>query len=73
MHNGRMERIYSDIIIEQFAQHDQMVFLAGPRQVGKTTISRSIADDNSVFIYLTWDDSADLSTVFRTKVLGCFV
>jgi len=34
----------------------KMVFLGGPRQVGKTTISRHIAEDHSNHIYLNWDN-----------------
>jgi predicted AAA+ superfamily ATPase len=53
-----MKRIYEDIILQHFSQNKQMLFLAGPRQVGKTTISQSSAiqalTDN--FIYLNWDN-----------------
>lgn len=33
-----MQRIYQTPIEEHLAQNKQMLFLAGPRQVGKTTL-----------------------------------
>lgn len=44
-------RIYSAIVDEHLRQYRQMVFLSGPRQVGKTTVSEGVATD-----YLSWDD-----------------
>ena len=37
-----MKRIYQYVIEEHLTSYDQMIFLAGPRQVGKTTIATSI-------------------------------
>lgn len=37
----------------------KMVFLAGPRQVGKTTCARQILAAAGPGIYLSWDNSAD--------------
>lgn len=43
-----------------------MVFIGGPRQVGKTTLSRLIGNDKySKFSYLNWDNSED-----RKKILS---
>lgn len=36
-----------------------MVFLAGPRQVGKTTLARRILDAWGAGLYLSWDNRAD--------------
>ena len=44
-------RIYSTIVDEHLRKYRQMVFLSGPRQVGKTTIGEEVATD-----YLSWDD-----------------
>ena len=44
-------RIYSTIIDEHLRKYRQMVFLSGPRQVGKTTVGEGVATD-----YLSWDD-----------------
>lgn len=44
-------RIYSTIVDDHLRACRQMVFLSGPRQVGKTTVSEGVATD-----YLSWDD-----------------
>lgn len=44
-------RIYGTIVDEHLRKYRQMVFLSGPRQVGKTTIGEDVATD-----YLSWDD-----------------
>lgn len=48
-----MKRIYSRILDQHLKHDQQMIFLAGPRQVGKTTIARNI---EGKYTYLTWDD-----------------
>lgn len=40
-------QIYSDL-------KDRMVFIGGPRQVGKTTAAKKFLKENSM--YLTWND-----------------
>jgi predicted AAA+ superfamily ATPase len=44
-------RLYEALLRQHFKRHRQMVFLSGPRQVGKTTLARSLGD-----FYLNWDD-----------------
>jgi len=44
-------RIYQTIVEDHLAKYKQMVFLSGPRQVGKTTVCETVAS-----IYLSWDD-----------------
>ena len=51
-----MKRIYETVVQQHFAQYKQMLFLAGPRQVGKTTISLSAQDLTGDFTYLNWDN-----------------
>lgn len=51
-----MQRIYQAIVRQHVSENSQMVFLSGPRQVGKTTISRDFAPPGSRFLYLNWDD-----------------
>ena len=41
----------------------KMVFLAGPRQVGKTTLARSLPDASAG--YLNWDADADRERILR--------
>ncbi|MDR1057519.1 MAG: AAA family ATPase [Coxiellaceae bacterium] len=51
-----MERIYETIVQQHFKQYNQMLFLSGPRRVGKTTISLSGKNLTSDFLYLNWDN-----------------
>lgn len=51
-----MKRVYSSIIKEHFKRHQQMIFLAGPRQAGKTTVSLMAKELTSQFTYLDWDN-----------------
>jgi len=51
-----MKRIYLSIIREHFKHHQQMVFLVGPRQAGKTTVSLMAKEFSSQFSYLNWDN-----------------
>ena len=46
-----LSRVYSSILNEALDEHRQMAFVAGPRQVGKTTTCRDLAD-----VYLDWDN-----------------
>lgn len=55
-----MDRFLKKQIISDLSE--KMVFLAGPRQVGKTTLSKSIFKK---FEYLNWDVDAD-----RSKILS---
>ncbi len=51
-----MKRIYTSIIREHFQRHQQMVFIIGPRQAGKTTVSMMAKEFASSFSYLNWDN-----------------
>lgn len=48
-----LHRIYQDDLNEHFREGSEMAFIAGPRQVGKTTVAR-IFHNNST--YLNWDN-----------------
>jgi predicted AAA+ superfamily ATPase len=51
-------RYLTKIIVEELA--DKMVFLGGPRQVGKTTLARElVAREFSEIGYYNWDKRAD--------------
>lgn len=52
-----MDRIYQDIITEHLENEDQMIFLAGPRQVGKTTLAKEAELLTSYFKYFNWDNA----------------
>lgn len=46
-----LPRFYDHVVARHLATERQMVFLSGPRQVGKTTTAKEQAD-----LYLSWDD-----------------
>lgn len=45
-----MNRLYDTVLARHLAEHRQMAFVSGPRQVGKTTCCRAAGD-----IYFDWD------------------
>jgi uncharacterized protein len=47
----KQDRVYTAVLDEALRDHRQMAFVAGARQVGKTTTCRDLAD-----IYLDWDN-----------------
>lgn len=53
-------RVYGSIVEEHLAQQRRMVFVSGPRQVGKTTICRGRAD-----LYLDWDNEDHRAVVLE--------
>ena len=50
---SQIKRIYESVLAEHLRDNRQMAFLPGPRQCGKTTLAKSLADR-----YFTWDDLA---------------
>ncbi len=50
-----MERIYEQVLLEHTKENRQMLFLAGSRQVGKTTTAKTVADHSARSLYLNWD------------------
>ena len=52
----KIKRIYTSVIKEHFKNHQQMIFLSGPRQAGKTTVSLMAKEFTSQFSYLNWDN-----------------
>ena len=50
-----MKRIYEQVLLEHEKEHRQMLFLAGPRQVGKTTTAKTVASQSARSFYLNWD------------------
>ena len=64
-----MKRTYDDFIANHFAQYDQVLFLAGPRQVGKTTISEDCKNITNRFVYLNWDKRDDRRLILTDDVI----
>jgi uncharacterized protein len=60
-----MKRSYEAIIDNHFANYEQMVFLSGPRQVGKTTIAKQIATTKQYFKYLNWDIATQREQILK--------
>lgn len=51
-----MDRLYTKLIAAHFSNMDEMLFLNGPRQVGKTTGAQAVGDSLGSALYLNWDD-----------------
>lgn len=51
-----MKRIYESLIEEHLKKYQQMIFISGPRRVGKTTISMGGEELTKDFLYLNWDN-----------------
>jgi len=52
-----MDRLYDAVVQEHFRDNRQMLFLMGPRQVGKTTTARTNAAAIGESTYFSWDNS----------------
>jgi predicted AAA+ superfamily ATPase len=57
-----MKRIYEAALQEHVKSLRQMAFLTGPRQVGKTTTCRTLADEGR---YLNWDKQSDRTAILK--------
>ena len=53
-------RFYDKVLADHLASQRQMAMVSGPRQVGKTTTCRSLAD-----AYLNWDNGDDRALILR--------
>jgi len=62
-----MERYQKKAILRDL--HKKMVLLAGPRQAGKTTLAKAIAEEFSTSIYLTYDRSEDRKIILNESWL----
>ncbi len=59
-----MKRLYDLVVQDHLKEYEQMIFLSGPRQVGKTTIAKALKENNKNFYYFNWDIVSD-----REKIL----
>lgn len=55
-----LPRIYEQVLRKHLSTYRQMAFVSGPRQVGKTTLCRSLATH-----YFNWDDQNDRETIVK--------
>ena len=60
-----MQRYLHEELVAHFRDHRQMVFLSGPRQVGKTTVARELGGLFPVCQYLTWDDHSHRDLILQ--------
>ena len=51
-----MKRVYEVILNKHLDRYRQMVFLSGPRQVGKTTTSLEASEEKPLHYYFNWDN-----------------
>lgn len=54
-----MKRIYSEVILNHLKSYRQMIFIMGPRQVGKTTLSLAVRKNWKSVYYFNWDNQKD--------------
>ncbi|MBW1933002.1 MAG: AAA family ATPase, partial [Deltaproteobacteria bacterium] len=50
-----MKRRLYENIWKRLSSYKQMVFIAGPRQAGKTTFTQILAEDFNNSLYFNWD------------------
>lgn len=56
--------------LSKYVEHDladKMVFIGGPRQCGKTTLSQSILGSATSGVYFNWDDDEDRKRILRRQ------
>jgi predicted AAA+ superfamily ATPase len=54
-----VKRIYQVLVEAHLTRFRQMIFLMGPRQVGKTTVSLDVASEHFPHFYFNWDNPAE--------------
>lgn len=59
-----MKRLYELVIDKHFKSNRQMLFLMGPRQVGKTTLAKMIKKGRH-YLYLNWDVLDDRKLILK--------
>jgi hypothetical protein len=65
-----IERYLSKVIYDDL--RDKMIFIGGPRQVGKTTLARYIGEKHYAgkFSYLNWDNRLDRRIILKEEFQG---
>ena len=59
-----MKRWYETALSSHFEEHKQIAIVSGPRQVGKTTLSKSLKPKKNT-VYLNWDDITDREIILQ--------
>ena len=60
-----MQRQLLDVLREHYLKDRQMLFLSGPRQVGKTTVAQQLGDQFPTGGYFNWDNPAHRMGILR--------
>lgn len=60
-----MHRYLHNQLLKHYERNRQMIFLSGPRQVGKTTMANSIGHMLEGSRYLNWDDLIDRENILK--------
>lgn len=60
-----MIRYLQEELIDHYRQHRQMVFLSGPRQVGKTTVAKSLQSRLAPGYYFNWDNQSQREIIIK--------
>lgn len=58
-----LKRLYEAVIREHLSENRQMLFLVGPRQVGKTTTSLDVSEPYKHHFYFNWDVQSDRAKI----------
>lgn len=56
---NHLKRVYESILEDHLIKNRQMLFLVGPRQVGKTTTSLDLSASYKIHYYFNWDVQSD--------------
>lgn len=56
---SELKRVYEEVLEEHLLENRQMLFLVGPRQVGKTTTSLEVSEPYKHHFYFSWDIEKD--------------
>ena len=60
-----MNRHLYEYLLEHYGQNRQMVFLSGPRQVGKTTLAKWLQSRLTPGFYLNWDNQSHRERIVK--------
>ena len=60
-----MKRIYEDVVVDHISSNRQMLFIMGPRQVGKTTTTQAVGTLQPDFFYYNWDNDNDRQILLK--------
>jgi hypothetical protein len=67
-----IRRTLEDIIIKRFKK-GKVIILLGPRQVGKTTLSRQIADKSGMPSIWLNGDEPDIREILPRRLTDCII